>query len=120
MKTKLKTLTVATGLALSVMSGVAQANSLATSVLDITGFTIKYTGGAQVDKSNFSLLTISDSADISAALNPPGGAPITASGASANDPASAATNALQTWRNCPRMAVSMLPSTSLKRKRRTR
>lgn len=83
MKTKLKTLTVATGLALSVMSGVAQANSLATSVLDITGFTIKYTGGAQVDKSNFSLLTISDSADISAALNPPGGAPITASGASA-------------------------------------
>lgn len=67
---KLKTLTLATGFALSAMSvaGVAQADALATSVLDITGFTISQ-GGTALAASQFSLLVLTDTADISASLN---------------------------------------------------
>jgi hypothetical protein len=67
---KLKTLTLATGFALSAMSvaGVAQADALATSVLDITGFTISQ-GGTALDASDFSLLVLTDTADVSASLN---------------------------------------------------
>ena len=69
---KLKTLAVATGIALSAMSaaGPAQAGALATSVLDITGFTI-FKGGVQVDVSDFvpGRLAVANTTDISAALN---------------------------------------------------
>lgn len=67
---KLKTLTLATGFALSAMSvaGVAQADALATSVLDITGFTISQ-GGTALNASQFDILVLTDTADISASLN---------------------------------------------------
>ena len=74
---KLKTLTLATGFALSAMSaaGVAQADALATSILDIKNFMISHTGGAQLNvATDFNpgtggLLTLVDTADISAKLN---------------------------------------------------
>jgi hypothetical protein len=66
---KLKTLTLATGFALSAMSvaGVAQASALATSVLDVTNFTISGASG-QLKTSDFVGIVSTDTADISATL----------------------------------------------------
>lgn len=69
---KLKTLALATSLALTGMTVVttAQAGALATSVLDITNFTIRYNStGTQVDAGDFSRLAVSNTADISTSLN---------------------------------------------------
>lgn len=67
---KLKTLALATSIALSAMSavGTAHAGALATSVLDMTNFTI-FKGGNILDRSAFNLLTITNTADVSANLN---------------------------------------------------
>lgn len=67
---KLKTMALTTSLALSAtsVSASAQAGALATSVLDISNFVI-YSGGAQVDRSNFSALDILNTADIRAQLS---------------------------------------------------
>jgi hypothetical protein len=84
---KLKTLALATSLALSTMSvaGTAQAGSLATSVLDITGFTISHTGGAILNATtDFNALAITNTADISASLNGTTIAPAGLTGAGQN------------------------------------
>ncbi|MEP7072778.1 MAG: EDSAP-1 family PEP-CTERM protein, partial [Nitrosospira sp.] len=69
---KLKTLALATSIALSAMSvaGTAQAGALATSVLDITNFTLSR-GGTLLDfNTDFSgRISPTNSADISASLN---------------------------------------------------
>ncbi len=84
---KLKTLALATSLAISAMSvaGTAQAGSLATSVLDITGFTISHTGGAILNATtDFNALVITNTADISASLNGTTIAPAGLTGAGQN------------------------------------
>lgn len=69
---KLKTMALATGLALSAtaVTGTARADALATSVLDITNFTI-FRGSSQVDITDFVSggLVVSNTADISASLS---------------------------------------------------
>ena len=67
---KLKTLALATGMAVAAMAatGSAQASALATSVLDITNFKI-FQNGAPLDASSFSALVLTDTADISASLS---------------------------------------------------
>jgi hypothetical protein len=68
---KLKTLALATSIALSTMSvaGTAQAGALSSSVMDITNFTL-FKGGAQINVSDFAQgsLGISNTADISTQL----------------------------------------------------
>jgi hypothetical protein len=68
---KLKTLTLATSIALSAMSaaGTAQAGALSSSLIDMTNLTI-FRGGAQVDVSDLApaSLGISNTADISTQL----------------------------------------------------
>src|SRR5687768_13335923 len=68
---KLKTLALATGFALSAMSvaGTAQATALATSILDIRNLTFRDGAGAILDRSNFSGISPTNTADISTALN---------------------------------------------------
>ncbi len=68
---KLKTLALATSIALSAMSvaGTAQASSLATSILDITNFTFKNASGSILNVSDFNVIAPSNSADISTSLN---------------------------------------------------
>ena len=67
---KLKTLALATSFALAAMSaaGSAQADALATSVLDITNFEILNNAGAQLTSADFSVLLLTDTADMSAQL----------------------------------------------------
>ena len=69
---KLKTLVLATGFAVSAMAvtGSAQAEALATSVLNITGFQITYAGGGEVTNgaNNLVVGTTTDSASVSAQL----------------------------------------------------
>jgi hypothetical protein len=69
---KLKTLVLATGLAVSAMSvaGSAQAEALATSVLNITGFQILYSTGGEVTNGQNGLVlgTTTDSSSVSAQL----------------------------------------------------
>src|SRR5688500_5889754 len=67
---KLKKIVLATSIALSTMAaaGTVQAHALATSVLDITNFTINR-DGAILNRDQFSNLFISNTADISASLN---------------------------------------------------
>lgn len=78
---KLKTLALATSIALSAtaVTGTAQAGALATSVLDITNFTLSR-GGIQLDVSNFSNIAANNTADITASLNGTTIAPASLSG----------------------------------------
>ena len=72
---KLKKLALATSIALSAMAvaGTAQAGALATSVLDISNYVIRYNAtGVQVDRGNFASLAPVNNLDVSAALNPLG------------------------------------------------
>jgi hypothetical protein len=68
-KMKLKIMALTTSLTLSAMpmSAPAQAGALATSVLDISNFTI-FQGGTQLDGSDFTGLVVSNTADISSKL----------------------------------------------------
>jgi hypothetical protein len=68
---KLKTLALATGLALSAMSvaGTAQATALATSILDIRNLTFRDGTGAILDRSDFAGISPTNTADISTSLN---------------------------------------------------